>query len=112
MHGKFALALLAVWTLATCARGEIVNLVRNPGFEAATNGVPDGYALSGAAKWDRAGGLDEFTSQGIVFPGDARDGGQCQPDGAHRSREGPVAHLPLPRPGRGRLLRWTATRWR
>jgi len=58
--------------------GEI-NLVQNPGFESkgesAAPQIPDGYDLQGAAAWGRVGGEDEFTTQGILFPGDAKDGG-------------------------------------
>ncbi|HEY8945098.1 MAG TPA: YHYH protein, partial [Polyangiaceae bacterium] len=69
------LALLLATLGCTGAPAKIINLVRNPGFESATNNVPDDYELTGAAKWGRAGGVDEYTTQGILFPGTARDGG-------------------------------------
>lgn len=47
------------------------NLVQNPGFEKGA----DGYELQGAARIGRVGGSDEFTTQGVIFPGDSRDGG-------------------------------------
>jgi len=61
---------------ALAGAGEI-NLVQNPGFESAsaTPQIPDGYDLQGAAAWGRVGGEDEFTTQGILFPGNAKDGG-------------------------------------
>ncbi len=54
-----------------------INLVRNPGFESAVASplIPDGYDLGGAASWGRAGEADQFTTQGIIFPGDAKEGG-------------------------------------
>ncbi|HEX4140266.1 MAG TPA: hypothetical protein VHY09_07960, partial [Candidatus Methylacidiphilales bacterium] len=60
---------------STTAPAKVVNLVQNPDFESATNGVPDGYELTGAAAWGRAGGDDEYTSQGVIFSGDAKGGG-------------------------------------
>ncbi len=70
-----ALAASLFVFLAVSAQAKIVNLVQNPGFESATNGVPDGYALTGAASWGRVGGEDQFTTQGILFPGTAIGGG-------------------------------------
>jgi hypothetical protein len=70
-----AFALSIGLPLATNA-GEI-NLVQNPGFESvspATN-LPNGYDLKGAASWGRLGSDDEFTTNGIIFPGDAIKGG-------------------------------------
>jgi hypothetical protein len=67
--------LLALLGCAATAHGKVINLVQNPGFESATNNAPDGYVLTGAAAWGRVGGDDEYTSQGILFPGDAREGG-------------------------------------
>ncbi len=66
---------LALLSTTTAAHAKIVNLVQNPGFESATNGVPDGYELTGAATWGRVGSEDQNTTQGILFPGDAKAGG-------------------------------------
>jgi len=56
-----------------------INLVHNPDFESGADDTlpptPDGYELKGAAAWGRVGGMDEFTTKGILFPGDAKDGG-------------------------------------
>jgi len=76
----FALvALGALWGSAVMVHAREINLVKNPGFETAaqnaTPHLPDGYDLQGAAAWGRVGGEDEFTSQGILFPGNAKDGG-------------------------------------
>jgi hypothetical protein len=68
-----AIAFLAL--AAVAAQAKVVNLVQNPGFESATNGVPDGFELAGAAAWGRVGGADENATQGILFPGDAKQGG-------------------------------------
>jgi len=73
--------LLSVWCLLcgldSAAWAREVNLVRNPGFEVAGGAAqgPEGYELQGAATWGRVGGEDEITTRGILFPGDARDGG-------------------------------------
>jgi hypothetical protein len=69
------LALLAAWPEKSAARE--INLVRNPGFELAsgTPPVPDDYELQGAAVWGRVGGEDEFTTNGVLFPGNAKEGG-------------------------------------
>jgi hypothetical protein len=71
------LALATVLLVPVLVHGHEMNLVQNPGFESAhgTPPIPDGYDLQGAAKWGRAGGEDEYTTQGILFPGDAKDGG-------------------------------------
>jgi hypothetical protein len=54
-----------------------INLVQNPGLEEVSSviQIPEGFELEGAAVWGRVGGADEFTSHGILFPGEARDGG-------------------------------------
>jgi len=77
MTNAYNVRLVLVLALLGCvtAQARIVNLVQNPGFESATNNVPDGYELTGAAAWGRVGGADEFTSQGVLFPGDAKAGG-------------------------------------
>jgi hypothetical protein len=56
--------------------GEI-NLVRNPDFEKVSPGTnnPDDYELKGAATWGPLGGEDDFSTNGIIFPGDAQSGG-------------------------------------
>jgi len=72
---KIRLGLFLALLGCATAHGKIVNLVQNPGFESATNNVPDDYTLTGAAAWGRVGGADEYTTQGILFPGDAKAGG-------------------------------------
>jgi hypothetical protein len=54
-----------------------INLAQNPGFESvsATTHLPDDYEVKGAAFWGRLGGADDFATNGIIFPGDAPDGG-------------------------------------
>jgi hypothetical protein len=73
----FIAALAAVVALPLPAAARIINLVQNPGFEDAgpSGDSPAGYDLTGAAKWGRVGGEDEFTTKGVIFPGDAKEGG-------------------------------------
>jgi len=54
-----------------------VNLVQNPGFETVTSSPqqPEGYELKGAAFRGYLGGWNDFATEGIVFPGQAADGG-------------------------------------
>lgn len=68
--------LLCLGIFGRAGAGE-VNLVQNPGFESvsATTHLPDGYEMSGAAFWDRLGSTMDITTNGIVFPGGAKDGG-------------------------------------
>jgi hypothetical protein len=70
-----AAALLFFALAAATAQAKIVNLVQNPGFESATNGAPDDFTLTGAAAYGRVGGADEFTTQGVILPGNAARGG-------------------------------------
>ncbi len=54
-----------------------INLVQNPGFESvsATTHIPDDYELKGAAFWGYLGSWIDFATNGIIFPGNAKDGG-------------------------------------
>jgi hypothetical protein len=54
-----------------------INLVQNPGFESvsASTHLPDDYELKGAAFWGYLGGVDDIATNGIIFPGDAPNGG-------------------------------------
>jgi len=54
-----------------------INLVQNPGFESVTasTNVPDSYELNGAAFRGHLGGAADFATNGIIFPGDAPNGG-------------------------------------
>jgi hypothetical protein len=63
--------------IATLAQAREINLVQNPGFELAAGAPPqpDGYAMTGAAFWGRLGGVEDFATFGVIFPGSARDGG-------------------------------------
>ena len=67
----------AFCVIAACAQAREINLVQNPGFELATGAPPrpDGYAMTGAAFWGRLGGVEDFATFGVVFPGHATDGG-------------------------------------
>jgi YHYH protein len=71
------LLILVLATLCFPAGAKEINLAQNPGFETASSSgqVPDGYDLGGAATWGRVGGADEITTRGILFPGEAKDGG-------------------------------------
>ena len=78
MNHKFLVLALGISIVfPVLVHGRTINLVQNPGFEIASGEprVPDDYDLQGAAKWGRAGGEDEYTTQGILFPGDAKEGG-------------------------------------
>jgi hypothetical protein len=75
MKRFLALALIACG--AALARGGEINLVQNPGFETldpATQ-IPVGYEVKGAAFWGRLGSAIDFATNGIIFPGDADQGG-------------------------------------
>jgi hypothetical protein len=51
--------------------------VENPGFESAPGKppVPDHYLLSGAAFWGLLGSSIDFATNGVIFPGNAPEGG-------------------------------------
>jgi hypothetical protein len=76
-HKLIVLALSLSLLSPALVHGRTINLVQNPGFESAsgTPPAPDRYDLQGAAMWGGAGGLDEYATQGILLPGDAKDGG-------------------------------------
>jgi hypothetical protein len=63
--------------LAASAPAREINLVQNPGFEsvATGTGLPDHFDLSGAALRGYLGGWDDFATSGIIFPGNAPQGG-------------------------------------
>jgi len=63
--------------IALLAHAREVNLVQNPGFELVSGDPPkpDGYTMTGAAFWGRLGGLLDFATNGVVFPGHAPNGG-------------------------------------
>ena len=65
------------WSMTFAVNAREINLVQNPGLATAfgTPAVPSGYTLQGAAYLGRAGGDDEITSPGIIFPGNAQNGG-------------------------------------
>ena len=75
VHQLAAICLLAAFPVLVHARE--TNLVENPGFESAsgTPAIPDDYELQGAAFWGRLGGEQDFATNGIIFPGTAKDGG-------------------------------------
>jgi hypothetical protein len=54
-----------------------VNLVQNPGFENVdpSSQQPESYELKGAAFRGYLGGWDDFATNGIIFPGEAANGG-------------------------------------
>ena len=54
-----------------------VNLVQNPDFEAVdpATQAPLNYELKGAASWGLLGSERDFATHGIIFPGDAPQGG-------------------------------------
>ena len=54
-----------------------VNLVQNPGFETVdpSSQQPENYVLKGAAFRGYLGGWDDFATNGIIFPGQAANGG-------------------------------------
>jgi hypothetical protein len=69
--------VLLLGLIATGLQAREINLVRNPGFETLTPGtqLPEGYVLQGAAWWGRLGGVLDFATNGIIFPGNAPNGG-------------------------------------
>jgi len=73
---RLLLLLLGLGLSIRAEAGE-VNLVQNPGFEAVSDSthVPDGYEISGAAFWGRLGSSIDLTTNGIIFPGAAPEGG-------------------------------------
>jgi hypothetical protein len=75
MKRLLSFALLAA--LACAARGHEINLVQNPGFEAVdpATQAPLNYELKGAATWGLLGTENDFTTHGIIFPGEADQGG-------------------------------------
>ena len=53
-----------------------INLVQNPGFEVVdASSQPVGYELKGAATRGYLGSTEDFSTNGIIFPGDAAQGG-------------------------------------
>lgn len=75
MNRKWILLLLVVLGSAATAQAKVVNLVRNPGFEAVAGSKPADYELKGAAFWGYLGGYDDYATHGIIFPGNAPTGG-------------------------------------
>jgi len=73
---RLLLVLLCLGFSARAEAGE-TNLVQNPGFESvsSTTHIPDGYEMSGAAFWGRLGSTLDLTTNGIIFPGAATNGG-------------------------------------
>jgi len=71
------LLLLVGLLLPAFAGAETVNLVQNPDFEAVSSAthVPNGYDMSGTAFWGRLGSSIDLTTNGIIFPGAATEGG-------------------------------------
>ena len=68
--------LFFVTTLAVASlQAKEINLVQNPDFESVSGKSPDHYELKGAAFWGFLGKPGEFTTNGILFPGDAPQGG-------------------------------------
>jgi len=74
---KKLIPFFAFCAVAIFADAREINLVQNPGFEAAsgTPPKPDGYAMTGAAFRGWLGGVLDFATYGVIFPGSARDGG-------------------------------------
>jgi hypothetical protein len=71
-------ALLLLFCLAFPERSaaETVNLVQNPGFESVSaDQIPDNYEMKGAAFWGKLGSSLDITTNGIIFPGNASEGG-------------------------------------
>jgi hypothetical protein len=75
--GHLAFLLLLVLAGAWVARAHEINLVKNPGFETVdpATQLPEKYELKGAAFWGRLGSDRDFATNGIIFPGDAPNGG-------------------------------------
>jgi len=75
MH-RFLLLLVSLLLPAFAGAGT-TNLVQNAGFEAVSSAthVPDGYEMSGAAFWGRLGSSIDLTTNGVIFPGTATEGG-------------------------------------
>ena len=63
--------------LSAVASAREINLVQNPDFEIVdpTSQQPEGYELKGAAVRGYLGTVDDFATNGIIFPGDASTGG-------------------------------------
>ena len=63
--------------LLSVAQAREINLVQNSGFESVkgTSSIPEYYTLQGAGTRGRVGGADEIATSGIIFPGDASQGG-------------------------------------
>ena len=74
---KALVILYALGALAIFAHAREIDLVQNSGFEVASGDPPkpEGYAMTGAAFWGRLGGVIDFATNGVIFPGAARDGG-------------------------------------
>jgi hypothetical protein len=74
---RIVLGGLLALGLPFLGQGREINLVQNPGLESVQVGtnLPQGYELEGAAAWGRVGGPDEFTTHGVIFPGNAPTGG-------------------------------------
>ena len=72
-----ALTLGFATIFATRIGAREVNLVQNPGFERidSSTHLPLGYELKGAAFRGYLGGWDDFATNGIIFPGEATNGG-------------------------------------
>jgi hypothetical protein len=74
---------LPVFALATAlacpalASAREINLVQNPGFESVdpSSKLPTSYELKGAAFWGYLGSWIDFATNGIIFPGNAPNGG-------------------------------------
>jgi hypothetical protein len=74
---KQILALAFVMIGFGLAAGREINLVQNPGFEALgpSTQLPVAYEVKGAAFWGRLGSDLDFATNGIIFPGNAPQGG-------------------------------------
>jgi len=74
---KRLLATAFALAAAVLAQGREINLVQNPGFETLDPATqrPIAYELKGAAVWGHLGGAEDFATNGIIFPGDAAQGG-------------------------------------
>jgi hypothetical protein len=74
MKALYALFGIFFWAGLTSARE--VNLVQNPGFEEVdAASQPVHYEMKGAAFWGLLGSEIDFATHGIIFPGEAPNGG-------------------------------------